>query len=284
MPVPLQALVAAVAVVEAIWVVYLVVENRRANRTVDLLNILTGNSKAAADREQRLVRQAFTPLKWAWDLLGDEAFSSSPTARWLRVYLASVIGTLQDALAAEDATVAEWLEKVPEPPRRLPKYPQIPPYLARPEDVVGGTAASAVAEAEPVDLPRELAEAVNPAVLRRLGSVFDAVAKIAGGLVTAFGGMEKFVEAARRADEVKLKVDAVGYDGRVVIEEAVRVSTETAVPFLTALEVCWQAVAKEADSGLQVVKAVGITLDVPAATKAIIEKHLRARGLTEGTR
>lgn len=81
-------------------------------------------------------REAIAPLSWAWDVVETMTGGVGGTvATKLRHYLVSAFSSIQMAADLDDLGMAETMETVPEPPRRLPRYPQVPPYLASPADV-----------------------------------------------------------------------------------------------------------------------------------------------------
>lgn len=76
------------------------------------------------------VKAAATNTVWAW-------MEHSHTDPRLRHFLIGVIGSIQQALELDDRQMAEAIERMPDPPRRIPTRVQAPPYLAGPEDVIG---------------------------------------------------------------------------------------------------------------------------------------------------
>lgn len=93
--------------------------------------------KEAGDASVRLqsAAQAVVPLTWAWDVVESSVAGETPSVQKLRHYLVNAFTSLQLALDRDDLAMTEAMESVPEPPRRLPRYPQVPPYLASPADV-----------------------------------------------------------------------------------------------------------------------------------------------------
>lgn len=78
---------------------------------------------------------ALVPLTWSWEILEGGRLPTGGDVTKLRHHLVNVFSTLQVALDQDDLAMAETMATIPEPPRRLPRYPQVPPYLASPEDV-----------------------------------------------------------------------------------------------------------------------------------------------------
>lgn len=95
--------------------------------------------KAATAAHLRLnhARSTVAPLAWSWDIVEAGSLDGLlPVAvTRLRHFLVSAFSSIQQAADMDDLAMAETMERVPEPPRRLPRYPQVPPYLASPEDV-----------------------------------------------------------------------------------------------------------------------------------------------------
>lgn len=91
------------------------------------------------------------PLTWTWDAVETLAETttqvpphSGDTVR-LRHYLLACFQEIQKTLLQDDVEMTETMAEARSatPPRRLPRYPQTPPYLARPEDVAGVAAIQA---------------------------------------------------------------------------------------------------------------------------------------------
>lgn len=85
--------------------------------------------KAEASRMSTEVYASITPLVWAWV----EDTPQAATRR--RVFLMSVFRNIQSALLLDDGMMGDQIEATPEPPRRMPTRPQVPPYLATAEDL-----------------------------------------------------------------------------------------------------------------------------------------------------
>lgn len=88
-----------------------------------------------AEKERDIARfalaQMIVPLVWM-----ERADLASPQGQRLhRSALLQVFGMAQAGLGETDAEMGERVEVVAEPPRRLPKYPIIPPWIASPQDV-----------------------------------------------------------------------------------------------------------------------------------------------------
>lgn len=130
---------------------------RQAERVRRRLDESQANLHRAAEVEARAkghVERMVVPLTWAWIEGQDDPR--------LRHALIAAFSEVQAILAVEDVEMADRIEAAPEPPRRLPRYAPVPPYLATPEDVAGVPAAMArdlaplsnVAKAgDPVDVP-----------------------------------------------------------------------------------------------------------------------------------
>jgi len=75
------------------------------------------------------VEDILVPLTWAWDLGPREGFDGIDR---LRVYLVAAYLEAQKALLLDDVEMTEQIiaARVAVPPRRLPRYPQVPPFLA----------------------------------------------------------------------------------------------------------------------------------------------------------
>lgn len=87
------------------------------------------------------IRSTLIPLVWALDEADPDRGDLNRDARGLQVrlryYLHQAIVEVQTALGEDDMKMSETIVQVRDvlPPRRLPRYPQVPPYLATPEDV-----------------------------------------------------------------------------------------------------------------------------------------------------
>lgn len=92
-------------------------------------------AKVEADRLTEAVVEVLTPLTWAWEEFGDEPR--------LKHHLTQALVTLRAGLGADDVEMADRMASVPLAPRRLPRYAQVPPFLATPEDVASVPAAMA---------------------------------------------------------------------------------------------------------------------------------------------
>lgn len=89
-----------------------------------------------ADARLQAAREALVPMAHAWDHVETRTFENMvEESSVLRHFLVATFRSIQDATGLDDLEMAEALEAAPEPPRRLPKYPQVPTYLASPEDV-----------------------------------------------------------------------------------------------------------------------------------------------------
>ncbi len=88
-------------------------------------------------RIEERTRDLLVPLGWIWDHLDADLRDLVPDAR-LRLYLVATYSTIQEALQADDLEMAEAMEaaRLHDAPRRMPRYPQVPAFLARPEDAV----------------------------------------------------------------------------------------------------------------------------------------------------
>lgn len=89
-------------------------------------------AEADRDRAVRGADGALTPLIWVWR--EENAMEPEPHARTI-AFTAQALGSLQVALGLDDDIFGAVVASTVDPPRRLPKYPMIPPALARPEDV-----------------------------------------------------------------------------------------------------------------------------------------------------
>lgn len=100
-------------------------------------------------RTKDAVRRLTVPLGWAYVLpsVYDHPENVNPM-RELRHYLVAIYAEVQDALHADDVQMAEVRDQAAmvDPPRRLPRYPQVPPYLATVEDALGLGVAPATVE------------------------------------------------------------------------------------------------------------------------------------------
>ena len=84
--------------------------------------------RVEAKRRSDALADVLTPITWAW-----EEFDGGDLR--LRHHLTQALTTLQAGLAADDVEMTDRMAEVQDPPRRLPKYPQVPAFLATPEDV-----------------------------------------------------------------------------------------------------------------------------------------------------
>jgi len=78
---------------------------------------------------------AIEPLAWAWDVVESSVAGETPSVQKLRHFFIGAFRSVQAAAGLDDLEMADVMARVSEPPRRLPKYPQVPTYLASPEDV-----------------------------------------------------------------------------------------------------------------------------------------------------
>jgi hypothetical protein len=90
------------------------------------------------DEAWAALRGLAVPLGWAY-AMNEQA---GPTVdigavRRFRQYLASIYSYVQMGLTYTDVQMAELRDEcaLADAPRRMPRYPQVPPYLATPEDV-----------------------------------------------------------------------------------------------------------------------------------------------------
>lgn len=125
-------------------------------------------AKADADANAfevaRLTQHAedlLVPLTWTWDHV--EADPVEGFGPRLRAYLVACYLEVQKMVLKDDVEMADVMVEAREhpQPRRLPTRPQVPPFLARPEDVAGVgiiTAPRAMTEAEAQAFEREWAE------------------------------------------------------------------------------------------------------------------------------
>lgn len=79
------------------------------------------------------------PLGWIRDLIGAEAGDVLLPAARLQAYLTQAYVEVQLSLLLDDVEMTDLVHDATAilPPRRLPKYPQTPPFLATPEDIAG---------------------------------------------------------------------------------------------------------------------------------------------------
>lgn len=93
-------------------------------------------------RVQDRMNDLLVPLGWVWGAMKDQDAAPHGAAR-LRLYLVAAYTEVQKGLLLDDLEMAEALERAAlvDPPRRLPRYPQVPAFLASPEDVAGVPAA-----------------------------------------------------------------------------------------------------------------------------------------------
>lgn len=103
------------------------------------------------------------PLGWTYEMVMDQADVHPEFVARLRVYLHAIYGDAQGGLQANDVEMAEYRDAAAlmDPPRRLPRYPQVPPYLATVEDVAGvpGMIQSPVALEDAAEFARQWREA-----------------------------------------------------------------------------------------------------------------------------
>lgn len=104
-------------------------------------------------------RDILVPLTWAWDLVEDESGRFDDIRA--RLYLVAAYTEIQKALLLDDVGMTEAIEEARghEAPRRMPRYPQTPPYLASAQDVAGAPVDfgfSAHGQGETVDIPRRV--------------------------------------------------------------------------------------------------------------------------------
>lgn len=72
------------------------------------------------------------PLSWL-----TQVEASTPKGQRLqKVATSNAFRTLQAIMGFEDDEMADLIDRAAEPPRVLPRYPQLVPYLATPEDVL----------------------------------------------------------------------------------------------------------------------------------------------------
>lgn len=110
---------------------------RRQRRIVAAKDAELTGLRNEAKRRAAALTEVVTPLSWAWDEFGAEGDSR------LRHHLTQALVTVQGGLAADDVEMTDRMAEVPDAPRRLPRYPQVPPFLATPEDVAQVPAAMA---------------------------------------------------------------------------------------------------------------------------------------------
>lgn len=100
--------------------------------------------KASAEFEvARLTQHAedlLVPLTWTYDhveAIGEHEPAS--TFGRLRAYLVACYLEVQKMILKDDVEMTDAMAEArsAQPPRRLPRYPQTPPFLARPEDAAG---------------------------------------------------------------------------------------------------------------------------------------------------
>lgn len=91
----------------------------------------------AADLERQLRATAgmVDPLTWIWNHVETRTFENMvEESHVVRHHLVNAFVSLRLALDLDDEEMAQVIEMAAEPPRRLPRYPQVPPFLASPED------------------------------------------------------------------------------------------------------------------------------------------------------
>lgn len=84
------------------------------------------------ERNKALAAQMIVPLTWIHQASQVNEFEHS---RRIHQATLSTFVFVQAILQEDDLAMASRLDAAPEPPRRLPKYVQVPPYLASAEDV-----------------------------------------------------------------------------------------------------------------------------------------------------
>lgn len=85
------------------------------------------------------LRDMGVPLGWAYNLVMDIGQEHPEFVARARAYLVPLYLLIQRGIQATDVEMATYRDDAAliDPPRRLPKYPIIPPYLATVEDVAG---------------------------------------------------------------------------------------------------------------------------------------------------
>ena len=96
-------------------------------RREDALEARLGALQAIHDRQEAALRSMVTPLAWV--------HLSNVDDRLVRHGAAAAFEAVRMGLALDLDEMGGLMSEVPDPPRRMPRYPQVPPYLARPEDV-----------------------------------------------------------------------------------------------------------------------------------------------------
>lgn len=86
-----------------------------------------GGLAVEVERQKALAANMVTPLTWL--------HQESEGNRLARQAVVSAFTLVQSILLEDDQEMAKRIEAAPEPPRRLPKYPILPAYLASAEDV-----------------------------------------------------------------------------------------------------------------------------------------------------
>lgn len=86
-----------------------------------------GGLAIEVERQKSLAASMVTPLTWI--------HQGSAGNLLLRQAVTSAFSLVQSILLEDDQEMAQRIEVAPDPPRRLPKYPIIPAYLASAEDV-----------------------------------------------------------------------------------------------------------------------------------------------------
>lgn len=211
------AVLAAAVLILVIRLVAEVLESRRLRREL-------GTRSSEVDNLVCRVQDALVPLRWSWSLLSDPGYTLSSTATRLRHHLALVVIGLQKALGWNDFTMAEWLDTVPEPPRRLPRYPVVPAYLASAEDAVG------MASLDMADVR------MAASVVSRLAASDTAVPMLEEMQVK----VEQFRERCRSID----------VDPEPHLEHAVAAArTIPNLDFPTSLDVIWADLTRGGDGG-----------------------------------
>lgn len=104
----------------------------------DFFAAKAARAKAQNDRMEDGLIGLVRPLVWTWDLVSDIETEHPEFVARVKAYLTSAFSLTADGLGSEDVEMAEIIEhaRAADPPRRIPKYPQVPPYLATPEDAV----------------------------------------------------------------------------------------------------------------------------------------------------
>lgn len=116
--------------------------------------------QAQADRDAAIfertriedrARDLLVPLTWIWDStdqVSERDFSAALPRDRARLYLVAAYTEVQKALLLDDVEMTDALEQArgQEPPRRMPRYPQTPPFLASVADIVGAAPYAALVD------------------------------------------------------------------------------------------------------------------------------------------